>query len=88
MGGRAGGSRGGLIKSVGTANAPAMSEEYSKEEQLAVEGLLLADTPTSLMAQRERRAADAQFDAALDVQDRLGQEATKAAKAAAKSKRR
>jgi hypothetical protein len=40
------------------------------------------------MAQRERRAADAQFDAALDVQDRLGQEATKAAKAAAKSKRR
>ena len=92
VGGRAGGSRGGGgAKSVGTAPAagPAMSEEYSKEEQLAVEGLLLADTPTSLMAQRERRAADAQFAAALDVQDRLGQEATKAAKAAAtKSKRR
>merc|ERR1719352_241623 len=84
VGGRAGGSKGGPTKSVGTARAPAMSEEYSKEEQLAVEGLLLADTPTSLMAQRERRAADAQFDAALDVQDRLGQEATKAAKAAAK----
>ena len=31
---------------------------------------------------------NAQFDAALDVQDRRGQEATKAAKAAAKSKRR
>lgn len=66
----------------------AMSEEYSKEEQMAVEGLLLADTPTSMMASRERALANAQFDKVLDIQDRLGMEATKAAKAAqSKSKR-
>ena len=74
-----------------TKPAQAMSHEtYSKEEQMAVEGLLLADTPTSLMAARERRSADAHFDRAnaeLDIQDRLGMEANKAARAAQARKR-
>ena len=80
-------------KSVGSLlrdmDAPsiAMSEEYSKEEQLAVEGLLLVDTPTSLLGAQEQKESDAHFDAALDVQDRLREEATKAAKAAAKTNR-
>ena len=58
-----------------------MSEGYSKEEQMAVEGLLLADTPTSMMANKEKALANAQFDKVLDIQDRLRMEATKAAKA-------
>ena len=58
-----------------------VSEGYSKEEQMAVEGLLLADTPTSMMANKEKALANAQFDKVLDIQDRLRMEATKAAKA-------
>ena len=47
-------------------------EEYSKEEQMAVEGLLLADTPTSLIAHNEKDAAARQFDIAnAMVEDRL-----------------
>ena len=48
---------------------------------MAVEGLLLADTPTSMMANKEKALANAQFDKVLDIQDRLRMEATKAAKA-------
>mgnify|MGYP006074533995 FL=1 len=73
-----------------TMGAPSLAmsdEEYSKEEQMAVEGLLLADTPTSLMGLREAKEADAHFDAALSIQDRLGEEAAKAAKAAKAKKR-
>ena len=39
-------------------------EEYSKEEQMAVEGLLLADTPTSLLALTEKESISKQFDVA------------------------
>ena len=53
-------------------------EEYSKEEQMAVEGLLLADTPTSLAAHNEKDAASRQFDIANStVEDRMREEATK-----------
>ena len=53
-------------------------EEYSKEEQMAVEGLLLADTPTSLAAHIEKDAASRQFDIAnTTVEDRMREEATK-----------
>ena len=50
---------------------------------MAVEGLLLADTPTSMMANKEKALANAQFDKVLDIQDRLRMEATKGGKGVA-----
>ena len=45
---------------------------------MAVEGLLLADTPTSLAAHNEKDAASRQFDIAnTTVEDRIREEATK-----------
>jgi hypothetical protein len=75
------------MANMGAPSLAMSEEEYSKEEIQAVEGLLLADTPTSLMGQREAKEVDAHFDAALDIQDRLGEEANKAAKAAKGKKR-
>lgn len=58
-------------------------EEYSKEEQMAVEGLLLADTPTSLLAMTEKESISRQFDSAnASIEDRMQEEADKAAKVA------
>jgi hypothetical protein len=54
-------------------------EEYSKEEQMAVEGLLLADTPTSLLALTEKESISKQFDVAnASIEDRMREEADKA----------
>ena len=50
---------------------------------MAVEGLLLADTPTSLLAMTEKESISRQFDSAnASIEDRMQEEADKAAKVA------
>jgi hypothetical protein len=46
---------------------------------MAVEGLLLADTPTSLLALTEKESISKQFDVAnASIEDRMREEADKA----------
>ena len=48
---------------------PSSELEMDDDESLALEGLLLADTPTALTSLREREDADNQFDSATAPND-------------------
>ena len=69
-GGAAKGKAGAAKGAKASSGAGAVSDtNYSQDEVEAVEGLLLADTPTSLVAMSEKEAAQFQFDAAADAME-------------------